>query len=124
GLQSNIYEGLKYRDFPSLTEAAKAARYAESQIFREDLQVIPHQNIVSSNNNREMDDLRKELHDLHQLIVQKNSKKNDQPRCLHCKGDSHVTADCKAPECYVCGNLGHIPQHCPKRQNEWASQRR
>jgi len=37
GLLAKIYDGLKYRDLSNVQEALKAARYAESQLFREDL---------------------------------------------------------------------------------------
>uniref|UniRef100_A0A915KST3 Uncharacterized protein n=1 Tax=Romanomermis culicivorax TaxID=13658 RepID=A0A915KST3_ROMCU len=36
GVRSNTYEGLKYREFATFNEAARAAKHTESQIFRDD----------------------------------------------------------------------------------------
>jgi len=124
GLLAKIYDGLKYRDFSNVHEAVKSARYAESQLFREDLYRNPKvDNSINTLNVTDVTtmksltkELKQEIKDLRELLLKR--PQHAENREMECGKSGHRANDCRSKACFGCGAFGHIAKSCPKARDQ------
>jgi len=91
GLLANIYEGIKYRNFVNVQEALKAARFAESQLFRDDLYRQPKMetpintvNVSGTTMESLKRELKQEISDLRSILLKRPHPQQGDNRRMEC----------------------------------------
>uniref|UniRef100_A0A915HYN2 CCHC-type domain-containing protein n=1 Tax=Romanomermis culicivorax TaxID=13658 RepID=A0A915HYN2_ROMCU len=124
GLQPTVREAIRFREFTDLSEATKAAAYAESQLARDN---IDNHNATISNAVLHLET--NKIRDLEEKLsnIQKQISKSNRRYCANCKTNMHSTEQCyyrnnnnnqrtnngsQRPNCEICGRSNHGTNQC------------